>query len=136
MNKDRTIITRAKRKLLRILRDKNILKTPIVYDGSTLVEQKIKLYKENDIEIPCICFEWDNTPRHKQRGYVIRPYNKDLFFRYLACVQEKDYLFINAWNEWAEGMMLEPTERDGFKYLEWISEWVTRNANEIDKKPL
>lgn len=68
-------------------------------------------------------FEWDNTPRHKKRGYVITPVKKELFFEYMNKVKNDEYIFLNAWNEWAEGMMLEPTEELGYKYLEWIKEW-------------
>ena len=68
-------------------------------------------------------FGWDNTPRHSYRGFVITPPDKNhvrAFFNSLN--DNSDYLFINAWNEWAEGMILEPTEADGYKYLEWLKE--------------
>ena len=68
-------------------------------------------------------FEWDNTPRHSDRGYVILPVSENNFYKYLDSVSESEYLFINAWNEWCEGMMLEPTEENGFKYLNWIKKW-------------
>ena len=31
-----------------------------------------------------------------------------------------DYIVINAWNEWSEGAILEPTKKDRYKYLEQI----------------
>lgn len=67
-----------------------------------------------------VYFEWDNTPRHKNRGYVITAPSKKLFDEYMKKIQSNEYVFINAWNEWAEGMMIEPTEELGTKYLEWL----------------
>ena len=68
-------------------------------------------------------FEWDNTPRHSYRGYIINPPDKKHFDEFMETVKDEEYLFINAWNEWAEGMMLEPTEQNGHKYLKWLKEW-------------
>lgn len=70
-----------------------------------------------------LCFEWDNTPRHGYRGYLISPPSKKEFFNYMRSVNNSEYVFINAWNEWCEGMILEPTEENGYKYLEWLKEW-------------
>lgn len=70
-----------------------------------------------------VFFSWDNTPRHQTSGYVITPPSKSLFFQFMDSIQEEEYLFFNAWNEWAEGMVLEPTEHNGFQFLEWIQEW-------------
>lgn len=30
---------------------------------------------------------------------------------------DKDMMFLFAWNEWSEGGVLEPTEKDGYGYL-------------------
>ena len=74
-----------------------------------------------------MCFEWDNTPRHSIRGTIITPPDKKRYLQYMDSIKDTEYLFINAWNEWAEGMMLEPTVENKYKYLEWISCWIAND---------
>ena len=100
--------------------NKNI---PSTYDGNLLYNI---IYREEPIDkrlIHGLFFEWDNTPRHKERGYVITPPSKEMFFKIMNRFKNEEYVFFNAWNEWAEGMVLEPTKENGYKYLEWIKEY-------------
>ena len=40
--------------------------------------------------------------------------------------QNKEYIFLTAWNEWGEGAYLEPDEDNGFAFLEAIKR-ITEN---------
>lgn len=77
---------------------------------------------------------WDNTCRHGKRGYIIEGQTPEIFREYLAKIKtladknHVDYLFMNAWNEWAEGMYLEPDKKDGLGYLEAIKEVFQKNC--------
>lgn len=118
---------RVVKKVLRTLSHKGIISWVDKYSGDVLYR-----IMRNDVprgEDTChgAFFSWDNTPRHGVRGYVITPPSKESFMRYADSVKDDDYVFINAWNEWAEGMILEPTTHDGYKYLSWIKEWNDKN---------
>ncbi|SCI44994.1 glycosyltransferase WbsX family protein [Romboutsia sp. 1001713B170207_170306_H8] len=74
--------------------------------------------------IPGAFVNWDNTPRHGDRGRVYVGGSPDKFEKYLSELikvtktrYNKDMIFINAWNEWAEGAYLEPDEDNGEGYL-------------------
>ena len=79
-------------------------------------------YNDNRV-IPGMYFSWDNTPRHAERGYVITEPNEKTLFSFFNKIENSEYIFINAWNEWAEGMILEPTVQNGYKYLEMIKKY-------------
>lgn len=69
---------------------------------------------------------YDDTPRHGFRGHVIEAASPEIFrdsLTELLAVNEvhgSPFTFINAWNEWGEGMHLEPDEKNGLVYLEAV----------------
>ncbi len=122
-----SLLWRIFQKALRIFGLKTWILRTNSYSGKSLYRIMMEpQYKEDDV---ChgVFFSWDNTPRHNVRGYVITPPEKEQFMAYADSVKDDEYIFINAWNEWAEGMILEPTEHEGTKYLEWIAEWNKAN---------
>ena len=40
---------------------------------------------------------------------------------------KKDIIFVNAWNEWAEGCYLEPDKKNKYKYLKAIRKALKEN---------
>lgn len=74
---------------------------------------------------------WDNTPRRGRSANVWYGASPKLFSKYLSRHISRikkewktEYLFINAWNEWAEGAHLEPDEHNGYAYLEAVKKAV------------
>ncbi len=72
---------------------------------------------------------WDNTPRKGLAGNIITSPTKKEFMAFLQAkvritkeIYGTNYIFVNAWNEWAEGTFLEPTEDMKYQYLEAIKE--------------
>lgn len=67
---------------------------------------------------------YDDTPRHGHGGSIYFHRSPEIFGRGMRALFEKaernraPFIFINAWNEWGEGMYLEPDERYGFAFLE------------------
>ena len=96
------------------------------YNGDKLLKDRIK-QNISFSYVPGVFFEWDNTPHHGTRGDVVTSPLKETFMKYMDSIKDSEYVFINAWNEWCEGMILEPTEENGYKYLEWIKEWIEEN---------
>jgi lipopolysaccharide biosynthesis protein len=79
---------------------------------------------------PCITPSWDNSPRCRQRATVFIESSPALFQQWAASTLARlknsrntpPILFINAWNEWAEGNHLEPDQRYGRSYLQALKE--------------
>ena len=69
---------------------------------------------------------WDNTPRLPGNGHVFVNAHAANYERWLTALVaqarhrplDQRLLFVNAWNEWAEGCHLEPDEAYGHAFLE------------------
>lgn len=93
-----------------------------------LVHSKIKSgYSYNSKVFP-VCFpSWDNSPRRKT-ATIIQNDDPECFFKWIKfCAdhiskypKDEQLLFINAWNEWAEGCHLEPDTQMGYSFLKMI----------------
>jgi hypothetical protein len=76
-------------------------------------------------KFPCVFPSWDNTARRRTPTIIQNDDAKVYgnWLRHSLSVVE-DYspfnrlVFINAWNEWAEGCHLEPDQRSGRRFLE------------------
>ncbi|MBT8423762.1 MAG: glycoside hydrolase family 99-like domain-containing protein [Silicimonas sp.] len=71
---------------------------------------------------PGVCPSWDNSARRPTgRGIIFRGSRPDLFEAWVTAklTRQSDtpFLFVNAWNEWAEGNHLEPCQRHGHDWL-------------------
>ena len=74
----------------------------------------------------CCFVDYDDSPRRGKTALIFKNSSPEAFGYYLRKQMElskqegKEYLFINAWNEWGEGNYLEPDTKYGFHYLEQV----------------
>lgn len=75
---------------------------------------------------------WDNTARRQNASNIFLNAEPEYYERWLKRLvdetrwfrqSDERLVFVNAWNEWAEGAYLEPDRQYGHRYLE-----ATRNA--------
>jgi lipopolysaccharide biosynthesis protein len=83
---------------------------------------------------------WDNTARRMHQALVFAHASPEVYELWLREVvmrarrkpPDERLVFINAWNEWAEGAHLEPDRRFGRQYLEATSRALTHGIAEPD----
>lgn len=98
------------------------------YDICSLSEQSFDYSKPDYKLFRSVCPSWDNTARKKSRGTIFCNGSPSIYRKWLrnavretiASFPEADerLVFINAWNEWAEGAHLEPDEKYGYAWLD------------------
>jgi lipopolysaccharide biosynthesis protein len=77
---------------------------------------------------PSIFVGWDNTPRRGSQGIIVVNNTPERFgaglLRLADSVRrgalDEKLIFVNAWNEWAEGNHLEPDHRHGMEFLRQV----------------
>ena len=105
-------------------------------DYEKIVELAIKQPYPDYKKFFCPVPSWDNAARRAEMGaLMLTDSTPEKFERWLSfCVAETEkrfsgeesLLFINAWNEWAEGCHLEPDQKWQRGYLEAVKNALTR----------
>ncbi|MDR2708760.1 MAG: glycoside hydrolase family 99-like domain-containing protein [Elusimicrobiota bacterium] len=110
-----------------------------VYDMQKYIDDEIYKRQKNDgYTLFKTCFPlWDNTPRFQRNPSIMDGMTPELYKKWLLYSidwtkrnhdKNSQIVFINAWNEWAEGAHLEPCRRYGYAFLE-----ATRSALEMSQ---
>ena len=91
---------------------------------------------EQLVTYPGAFADWDNTARYGNRARLFRGASPERFEYWFGKLLEsmpqrglpEDFIWLNAWNEWAEGAYLEPDEKFGLAYLSALKSQVTRHS--------
>jgi len=78
----------------------------------------------------CVMMGWDNAARKDNDWLTYYAYSIKYFYKWLNLIidktckcfeSDKRFIFINAWNEWAEGTYLEPDKKYGYANINTLS---------------
>ncbi len=104
-----------------------------VYDYEKIVDQAIERYQPHFPIIPfyySCTMGWDNTSRRKVNPMIFYGYSPKKFYDWVRTIvkftrkrhrEEDRFIFVNAWNEWAEGTYLEPDKKYGYTNINTLS---------------
>lgn len=86
----------------------------------------------------CVMMGWDNSARRKGAFHAWAKFSGDKFYSWCRKVWDytvhtfpdrERFIFVNAWNEWAEGTYLEPDTRFGYANINTLSRAITKLPN-------
>lgn len=98
-----------------------------VKDYNKAANYYINMPEKNYTYFRTVILDWDNTARRGKRAYIFEKFTFEKYIEWLYAVKQyvkrnnrdgEAMIFINAWNEWAEGTCLEPTQKYSRKALE------------------
>ncbi len=97
------------------------------YSYDTLVRNMMDKPHPDYRQFRCVTPSWDKTARRGNKADIWLGSTPEKYEAWLAAVvrqtrerlpDSEQVIFVNAWNEWAEGCHLEPDKQHGLAYLE------------------
>lgn len=119
-----------------------------IFDYNSAIKTSLEKIKSYPF-YKSICLEWDNSARKGVNSAILSGCTPNTFEYWLHELLNRkplnDMVFVNAWNEWAEGTYLEPDRKNGFAYLQKcyevinsldtkINDYIARSNLEFHKK--
>lgn len=110
-----------------------------VHDYNGMVSKSLNKVDNGYTCYKAVTMEWDNTARRNERASFFVNTTPGRLGRWLngidniydrKDVKDDDRLvFINAWNEWAEGTYLEPDVKHGYAYANAVSRFNSKKTS-------
>jgi lipopolysaccharide biosynthesis protein len=101
------------------------------HDYSEMVNKSLNKVDNGYTCYKAVTMEWDNTARRQNKASFFTNVTPGKLGRWMSGIdnlydvkgveQQDRLLFVNAWNEWAEGTYLEPDKKHGYSYLNTVS---------------
>lgn len=118
-----------------------------IHSYDSAIESALAKLNESSARSPHrgVMVGWDNTPRRMHQSHIVHGSTPAKFRRWLRQIvrhesKRKDVkgrmVFINAWNEWAEGAYLEPDREYGHGWLEAVASAVGRSVPDRRETPI
>lgn len=113
------------------------LRGTAIYAYDDVVEASMARGHADYLQFPCVTPSWDNSVRRTGGGAaILHGSTPEKYAAWLAWAVRRarelpagrQLVFVNAWNEWAEGNHLEPDQRWGRAYLEATRRALTGDA--------
>ncbi|SCX19581.1 Methyltransferase domain-containing protein [Nitrosomonas eutropha] len=100
-----------------------------IFSYDQVVENAIRQTEPDYKLFRTVMLSWDNTARKQNSSHIFHGFSLLRYKQWLNalchCVnnnqkytQNEKIVFVNAWNEWAEGTHLEPDRKYGYGYLQ------------------
>jgi 2-polyprenyl-3-methyl-5-hydroxy-6-metoxy-1,4-benzoquinol methylase len=97
-----------------------------IFDYESAAEAHLQTPPPSWKRFPSVMVGWDNTARRERAATIFEGSTPEAYERWLRHAvksvsgvrHEENFVFIVAWNEWAEGNHLEPDQRYGRAFLE------------------
>ncbi len=127
---------------LRAIRDRYFVSSLSFYDYEEIWQQIIKVERDGGKPtFPGAFVDWDNTARYGNRALIFKGASPERFAYWFKKLVEvtaqrpvpERHIFLNAWNEWAEGTYLEPDARHGYRYLDAVQQGLAAQAGASER---
>lgn len=124
LKQPQTFIKRLRRKIQKSYAAPKV-QSPFLVSYKSLIDAALAKPNPPYVRHPCVVPTWDNTARKGMAGLVLEGVTPELFRYWMKQTVKRvsegnnpKLVFINAWNEWAEGCHLEPCLKWGHSFLE------------------
>lgn len=114
-----------------------------VYDYNQVVNNAIKSKEPKYKLFRTAMLSWDNTARKQNSSHTFENFSLLKYKQWLSNMvanvynnkkydDNEKFVFVNAWNEWAEGTHLEPDRKYGYGYLEATHDVISNYQSKND----